>query len=80
MSVATKIRINALIEGFPHKPAKILGLPAFETLKELKQALEANVHPTKCCDQVIKLQQPNRTQWVETYRESPQFDIKEWTN
>jgi hypothetical protein len=38
MSVATVIRIDALIKGFPHKPAKILGLPTLETLKELKQA------------------------------------------
>jgi hypothetical protein len=42
MSIATVTRINALIEGFPHKPAKILGQPTFETLKELKLALEAN--------------------------------------
>jgi hypothetical protein len=42
MSAATAIGIDALIEGFPHKPAKILGLPTFETLKELKEALEAN--------------------------------------
>jgi hypothetical protein len=42
MLVAAVIRIDALIEGFPHKPAKILGLPTFETLKELQEALEAN--------------------------------------
>jgi hypothetical protein len=28
--------------GIPHKPTKIPGLPSFETLKELKLALEAN--------------------------------------
>jgi hypothetical protein len=39
MSIATVIGIDALIEGFPHKPAKIFGLPTFETLKELKEAL-----------------------------------------
>jgi hypothetical protein len=42
MSVATITGIDALIEGFPHKPAKILGLPTSETLKELKHVLEAN--------------------------------------
>jgi hypothetical protein len=42
MSLAAVIGINALIEGFPHKPSKIHGLPLFETLKELKLALEAN--------------------------------------
>jgi hypothetical protein len=42
MSIATVTGIDALIEGFPHKPSKILGLPTFETLKELKLALEAN--------------------------------------
>jgi hypothetical protein len=42
MSVATVIGIDALIEGFPHKPAKIHGLPSFKTLKELKLMLEAN--------------------------------------
>jgi hypothetical protein len=42
MLVATVIGIDALIEGFPHKPAKIHGLPTFETFKELKEALEAN--------------------------------------
>jgi hypothetical protein len=42
MLVATIIGIDALIKGFPHKPAKILGLPSFENLKELKLALETN--------------------------------------
>jgi hypothetical protein len=42
MSIAPVTGIDALIEGFPHKPAKILRFPTFETLKELKLALEAN--------------------------------------
>jgi hypothetical protein len=41
MSLAAVIRIDALIKGFPHK-LSIHGLPLFETLKELKLALEAN--------------------------------------
>jgi hypothetical protein len=42
MSITTITGIDALIEGFPHKPSKILGLPTFETLKELKLVLEAS--------------------------------------
>jgi hypothetical protein len=46
MLVANVIGIDAVIEGFPHKSAKILGLPTFETLKELQEALEANAAVT----------------------------------
>jgi hypothetical protein len=42
MSLTAVISINSLMEGFPKKPIKIAGLPTFETLKELKQDLEAN--------------------------------------